>query len=44
MPLFGVPKKPLQKRGIGQALENQWDNDKQIYHLSITNEVFDDYE
>lgn len=44
MPLFGTPKKPLQKRGFGQALEKGWPGNKPIYHLAITNEVFDDYE
>ncbi|KAG2388807.1 hypothetical protein C9374_000246 [Naegleria lovaniensis] len=44
MPLFGTPKKPLQKRGFGQALEKGWSGNKPIYHIAITNEVFDDYE
>jgi len=44
MPLFGTPKKPLQKKGVGQAIEKLWRDNKPVYHLPITNEVFEDYE
>ncbi|KAL9657460.1 hypothetical protein ABK040_016728 [Willaertia magna] len=44
MPLFGNPKKPIQKKGIAIALEEQWPENKQVYYLPTTKEVFDDYE